>query len=441
MKKKVSSLITSWLNQYRSNVFLRRLSTVLVVDILVRASNIVLLPVYLKLMTQDEYGIYNYILSIISTFAVILNFGLYVSQSKYYADAQTDERRRTVLFNVFFCVTVLLVLVLAPIYLLKKDPAIIGFLFKNEINYSLYRWPILLALIITVYSVILSNFFVISEKINLFRTYNILRLVLVHLVVLLCLYFIKQDNIKIRLLYTYITEAVVMLGIFYFYFREMSPRIDWKLIRNSLKLGIPIMISAVWAASSNNSDKFFLEKYGTPKDLSCYYLAFSLANLLMMIITSVQNVWMPKFLKEKNLKKNIADTRKLMIRVGAGLIVFGLMLLIAFYVALEVGIISADYWLTIYILPILLIAQTINGILTIYVNYFIYLEKTQWSLLIGICTFGVGLAASQYFIAAWGVFGAALVYLVVQLAYTGLYYAVINHSLKARLRAESKIHE
>lgn len=439
MKKLTGGLLAKWLDQYRNNAFLKRLSTVLIVDILVRASNIVLLPVYLKLMTQDEYGIYNYLLSIVQTISVILNFGLYVSQSKYYADAQTDEQRQTVLFNIFITITGLLILVLAPLYISGKDEAMINFLFRNNNNYQQYRWAILLALVTTVYTVILTNFFVISERVKLFRNYNIIRLISVHVVVLSCLMVFRTDSVKVRLTYTYLTEIAVMLGIFYFYFKEMLPRINWKLIGNSLKLGLPIMISAIWAASSNNSDKFFLEKYGTPKDLSSYYLAFSLANLLLMIATSVQNVWMPKFLKEKDLRKNIAQTNKLMARIGIGLVGISVLVIVGVIFILKIGLISADYWPTVYILPILLLAQTINSIATLYGNYFIYLEKTQWSLFTGVLTLGVGLLISSYFISSWGVYGAALVYLVIQLTYLALYYLVINTSLKRRLRREPNI--
>lgn len=434
MKEKVRSLVIGWFHQYKNSDFLKRLSTLLIVDILVRISNIVLLPVYLRLMSQEEYGIYSYILSIVTTFSVLLNFGLYVPQSKYYADVHADEKRKVVLFNIFFCITALMVMIIIPLYSFGLDYGIIQFLLKSDINYPLYRWSILLALIVSAYSVILSNFFMISEKIALFRKYNTCRLVVVNITVLSSLFLFRQDKINTRLLYTYLIEMIIMLAFSPAYFREMLPRIDWKLIRSSLKLGLPVMISALWAMFSNNSDKFFIEKYGSSKELSCYYLAFSLSNLIIMVTQSVQNVWMPIFLKEKDLRTNVYKTKKLIIKLSAVLIVLSILLIIAFLLALKIGVISPDYTLTVYILPILLVGQTVNSALIIYVNYFIYLEKTHWSLLIGIATSLVSLAGSYYLVAVWNVFGAATVYLMVQLAYGGLYYAVIDRHLKARMQ-------
>jgi len=64
--------------------FLNKFTGVLSIDILVKASGFLLIPVYLRLMTQNEFGLYNYLLSIIQTFSLVLNLGLYIPQSKLY---------------------------------------------------------------------------------------------------------------------------------------------------------------------------------------------------------------------------------------------------------------------------------------------------------------------------------------------------------------------
>ena len=86
MKAIVNRIVSNWTGQYRNNLLLKRLTTILGIDILVKASGFILLPIYLRLMTQEEYGLYNYLLSIITTFAVVLNFALYIPLSKFYHD-------------------------------------------------------------------------------------------------------------------------------------------------------------------------------------------------------------------------------------------------------------------------------------------------------------------------------------------------------------------
>jgi O-antigen/teichoic acid export membrane protein len=433
MKKKVVSKLFAWSDRYKKSPILKKTSSILSVDILVRSSGILLLPVYLLLMTQQEYGLYNYIISIVTTFSIILNFGLYVSQSKYYSDADTREKQQQVLFNISLLLTILLALVITPMYVLHLDYALVKVLFKNDIDYESYRWLILLAVVVTVYSLILSNYFIISEKIGLFRNYGIFRLLAVHALVILALYLNHSDSIKTRLLYTYITETVVLLVFFTFYIRDMRAVPDWKWMPQALKLSIPIMFSALWGMLSNYSDKFFLEKYGTARDLSWYYLAFSLSNVLYMICTAVQNAWLPNFLKDKDLKINMANTRKLISRLSIALVVIGVLLVIGLYIAIQVSIISPKYTPALYLLPVLCAAQLLNGISLIYSNYMIYLGKTHWTLYIGIITSIAGVTGSYLIIPLFNIYGAVFVYLGVQVIYLCLYHMVVSRKLKTLL--------
>jgi O-antigen/teichoic acid export membrane protein len=184
---------------------------------------------------------------------------------------------------------------------------------------------------------------------------------------------------------------------------------------------------------ANYSDKYVLEKYGLETDLGQYYLAFSISNVIYMICVAIQNVWLPTFLKEKDLKKNIHQTKKLLIRLFFILLLISAFIFAGFYLVIQAGIISRSYSPAITILPILLLAQVLSGLLQLYANYFIYLEKTHWGLMISIFTSIVGLGVSYLLIPAWNILGASLAFLAVQLTYFVLYYVVIDHKLKKQL--------
>lgn len=432
MKKKVAAALTGWVDRYRNSALLKKVSGLLAIDILVRSSSIILLPLFLLLMSQEEYGLYMYIISIVTTFSVVLNFGLYVAQSKYYSDAETKERKQEILFNVSFLLTLLLLVFIVPVYVFGLDYVLVRWLFSNPINYASYRWIILLAVIVSVYSVILLNYFMTSERLHLFRRYNLYRLLAVNIISLTALYSIVADNINTRLYATYLVELTALLAFGYFYIKEMRPRIDWKWMPRALKLSMPIMLSAIWGLLSNYSDKYFLEKNPeSARDLSYYYLAFSISNVVYMVCTAVQNVWLPGFLREKDLKLNIRKTRRLVGRLAIGLILLGIVMVGGLAVALETGIIHPKYYPALYILPILLLAQNFGGISLFYSNYMIYLERTHWALFIGIVTSLVGVGASYLFIPRFNIYGAVFVYLGVQVVYFCLYYIIVSKKLKA----------
>ncbi|MGV3765444.1 MAG: lipopolysaccharide biosynthesis protein [Chitinophagaceae bacterium] len=422
--------VRSLYKTYKKNELATKLLSVLSIDVLTKASGILLLPIYLQLMTQEEYGIFNYVLSFITTFSLILNFGLYVSQSKYYTDANGPGQKGQVIFNIFALFSGLLILSLVLSYLFQWDYMLIRLLFKNEINYPLYRIPILLALVVSAYTVLISNYFITSEQLRTFQKFNITRLIVVNTVVLATLYFSDKDTVFLRLAYTYSAELMVLILFSIPYVREMRLRWNKKTIINSLKLGFPIMFSAIWGLFANYSDKFFLEKYGSQKDLSYYYLAFSISNILYMVCAAMQNIWLPIFLKEKELSRKIAITKKLFLQAAIGLSALSVFISIGFYFAIKFNIISTGYLPASYILPILLLSQVVSGLTMICSNYMIFFEKTRWVLFIGITCSVIGLLGGYFIVPIWNIFGASIVYFIVQLAYLVIYYFVIRLNIR-----------
>ena len=114
-----------WIRNYKESILLNRLFAVLGIDILVKLSGFILLPVYLRLMTQDEYGLYNYLLSIILTFSLVLYFGLYIAISKFYHDSQDHRHRGNLLFTIYVLLLAGLLILITTIYSFGLDLVII----------------------------------------------------------------------------------------------------------------------------------------------------------------------------------------------------------------------------------------------------------------------------------------------------------------------------
>ena len=318
MPIKLSISLKNWVAQYKDNLLINRLFAVLSIDILVKLAGVILLPVYLRLMTQDEYGLYGYLLSIIFTFSVVLNFGLYIPVSKFYHDFENEEDRGRLLFTIFCLLAVTLTLVIFPIYFFNWDFVFVKILFKNQIHYAEYRGSVLLALVVSIGNFMLTNFLFTSEKIRQLKQYNFLRIICINIFAIAFLFILKNhDRVRVRLETTYLVEAVLFLSFIFIFIKEVRTRFSRKIALAGLKLAIPVMLSAVFGIVINFSDKFFLEKYGSFKEMSYYYLAVSCAGVIPMIFTSFQNAWLPLFLKEKDLLRNVAKTKKLIKRLFA----------------------------------------------------------------------------------------------------------------------------
>jgi len=74
------------------------------------------------------------------------------------------------------------------------------------------------------------EFFYHDRKIKTYQKYNTYRLILVHVIVLACLYYFNKDKVHVRLLYTYICELAVLASFFVLYVKEMFPAVQKKLL-------------------------------------------------------------------------------------------------------------------------------------------------------------------------------------------------------------------
>jgi len=434
MPMQIVRLLKKSIAEYRDNLLINRLFAVLSIDILVKLAGVILLPVYLRLMTQEEYGLFGYLLSIIFTFSVVLNFGLYIPISKYYHDFESEEDKGQLLFTIFCLLAITLTCVIFPIYFFKWDYLLVKILFKNQIRYSEYRGSVLLALIVTIGNFMLTNFLFTSEKIKQLKQYNFLRIICINTFAITLLFILKShDKVRVRLETTYIVEGVLFLSFIYIFIKEVNTRFSRKIALAGLKLAVPVMLSAVFGIVINFSDKFFLEKYGSFKEMSYYYLAVSCAGVIPMIFTSFQNAWLPLFLKEKDLRKNIVKTNKLIIRLFAVFAILSCSIQFFVWVILSLGIIQSKYRETLYILPLLLTSQVLSALTPLYTNYLVYFEKTQVVSITGLFVCLISLSLSLLLIPRWGVYGAGLVSIASNACYFAIYYFIVRNYIQKKI--------
>ncbi|GGB06305.1 hypothetical protein GCM10011511_32130 [Puia dinghuensis] len=414
-------------------MFINRLVTVLSLDILVKASAIVLLPVYLHLMTQEQYGIFNYTLSIAYSFSAILNLGLYIPQSKLYHDEQDPQQRGKLIYSINLLLLAGLLVFVLPAYFFGLDHYAVRFLFRNPIHYDQYRPWILLLTLTSLFAYMLSNFFYTSEKIDSIKKYSLFRVIGINSISILALYFLRaRDPIELRFIAIGAVELILLLAFYGSYIGKMVRVIDWQLIMKCLKLALPVMLSAVFGIIINFGDKFFLEKHVSYAALSVYYLATACAGVIALLSTSLQNVWLPLFFKEKDLLNNLRKTRKLVGRLVWILVALSVAIMAGVMVCLQLNLIPKSYSEIVYLLPLLLAGQIVICVALLYSNYLVYFERTSLILWSGL---GVSLTSTllnMTLIPVWKAYGAATTLLVSNGCYLVIYYLIVRYYKKRR---------
>jgi O-antigen/teichoic acid export membrane protein len=405
-----------------SNTLLRNYLKIFSVDVLVKGSGIILLPIYLKLMTPEEFGLYGYLAAIVATFSLVFNLGMYAAQTKLYHDYDEPKLRAVMLGTLNITLLGFIGVLFAIILVFDIDYMAARFLVKTPIDYGRYRFPVLIGVLGAVYSTMLINFFLTSENLKKVQQFNIVRIILINVVVLSLLYFGRDmDGVIARLAGNNITELLIICFFSIFYFRKMTFSFDKKIAMHALGIGFPILISAILGIFINLSDRYFLEKLGTLKDLSVYNLALSVAGVIPFLFASFQNIWLPQFLKEKDIQANRARSRRMVMRLTGMMLVASVGIMILVQILLMLNIIDQGYKSIMPLLPIVLATSIVTALTTMFSNHLVYLNKLYLIILAGVPIACLGILLNLYLVPRLNIFGSAISALVLNLSFLTIY--------------------
>lgn len=431
----MGNIIHTWYNQYiKNNIIVERFAKVFSVDVVVRGINFLLIPVFLHLMTREEVGTYDYLYAFAFSVAPALNLGLYVSLTKMYHLYDTAAEKGKLLFTIHTTLVSFLLLVFGIIYGFKLDYRIFDFLVNQPIAYSRYRFFVLLAMIALIYNVLITMFFVTAEKISKIQRYNVFRCLAVNICVFAALIWMKGDKVELRLAFTYVSEMVVAVYFMRYYWKEMKHVFSTEMMMRALKIGIPVMMSAIACVLINFADKYFVQQYCGMEEFAVYFKAVQFATILPVVFNSFQNIWLPLMMKEKDLTVLRRKTNRAAKVITLAFLGLAACITIAVWVALQWGIIPMEYFNMMYVLPLACVGQIMASLMLLYQYYMVYFEKTYINLVVTTLCGVAGIVLNRYAVLHFGYYGVAVVTIVVN-AMMMLFYALraktyIKHRVK-----------
>ncbi|MCQ8181702.1 oligosaccharide flippase family protein [Methylomonas sp. SURF-1] len=406
--------------EFKNNTILNRFVRIIGVDGFVKVSGFILLPIYLKLMTQEEYAEFSYVMSVVSTFGLIFNFGLYVPQVKLYQDADGKEKG-SVLFTINITLLVMLVLALGTFYIFNLDNSIINLLFSSSETYLRHRVLILIGLVVSVFSCMLIYFYIANEFISKVQAYNVLRFLVGVSVALFGLYCVSGNKADVRMKSYLFSEIIVILLFLRRYVKEMKLKFDIDIAMRSLQLGGPIMMSAILGIFVNFSDKFFIEKYCSLTDMSVYYVSLTYGGIITAVFAAFQNAWLPLFLKERDVMTNFYKTKKMLKTLFISFIFLSVVLWVMQYVFILYRIIDEKYYRVLMISPFQMISSMFLSLSGLLSNYTIYWNMTYITTVFGIVVSFIGVPLYFYGAKLYGIQGVSVAGVIAGFLYFSFY--------------------
>ena len=400
-------------------------------DVLSKGTDFALLPIYLKVLSQEEYGFYTYTLYIITTISGIVKLGVDTSVSKMYYEQDKYERGKmlfsaNIIWIIFFCLLFLFAITTGSDTRLFTELMNISISDYNQIKIFIFAF-ILFNLVQTTLNV----FFVIDDNAIIYQKYNLIRTLGGNLVVIVLLLFVsKGDKAYFRLYLEPILFLVSFIPLIIIFIKRMTFKIDWKIVKHSLEIGLPMMGTLIVAVVYNLSDKYYLQKSSGFETLAVYNLAIFLTLPVSLIFMSFNTVWLPKFFQEKSSNINLIKSNKYFIRLTIfylALMIFTQTLLV---VGLKTNMLSNSYKNIVYIFPFIFISRVFDVLLQLYNNFIISWGKTVFNLTASLF-FGISTLSLNYtIIPIWGLSGAILILLVTSLTRLLIFYFFVKYYLK-----------
>lgn len=436
MRENKQSFWKNSIEKYRNKVAFRRFISLFSTDVLVRGANFLLIPLFLYLMTRDEFGVYGYLYSFAMAMSLVFTFGFHASVPKLYADTKSDKKAQgSMLFTLSLTLILGLVLIFSLISLTGIDEYFFGLINRNEemknFSYDTYRPYLLVAMASMVLSNLLTYYFVASEKIKNIQAFNLIRFFFANGLAILLLYTAPDaDAALLRLSVTYIVELLLCCVFLFFLCKNFTFKFSKYYLYKGLKIGLPLSFVALLNAITNFGDKHFVMIYCGAAIVGVYNLASLLATIPVIVYQSFNFIWLPSFLQEKNLILLKKKTDRNGLRIFIFLLLLSVLIYIGAFFLLQWGVFPENYSLIMQILPPLLLSQIFASLNLFFFNYFTYFEKNYLTILTSIVINSLSYLLFSLTASRFGYIGVAYSLLLSNFTLFVIYYILTSYYVK-----------
>ena len=296
-------------------------------------SAFLLIPLYLKYLSTEEYGIYNILNNNTTLFTYIFQLGIVSAFSRIYFLKKAENTEKKYTFNIMcfhFGYSIILIL--------------IYFFFKSFITHNLspslsnsklvYYSPLMafLSFLPSLYYIYLR----IEEKANKFVQYQILTVALVSILLLLSYIFFEINLLSILIsfiLSNFIVWFIVFLNLKF----SFSFHVNLKDITETLHFAFPIFISYIAYFFISKYSIIILQKHVSLEEIGQFSLAQQIATIPSLIALAITKAVQPMLFSsnsddELKLKAQKFDSNfKLILIWIVGSLIFSLDILFSYF--------------------------------------------------------------------------------------------------------------
>ena len=262
------------------------------------------LPIFTRILTVDDYGVYGLAMAYAIFVNGIANFGLSIGYERNFFENDDLRKRAGLLFS-----TVVFVLITFSIF------AALTFIFKSQLSEWIFKdrsygyvlfWAYSGAAVMALKMYFLT-YFKNTEDAKSFVTFTISESILLTIFSVFLI-----SNLKIGVLGLvlgqFLASTIICLILIFLFFYKLPFNLDLRLLRSSLRLSLPLTPRIFFGILGNEFDKYMIGLLSSLGGVGVYNLGQKIANVNFTFMTAIQNVFAPQVYKRMFEMKEESST-------------------------------------------------------------------------------------------------------------------------------------
>lgn len=406
----------------KSNTIIKNSLMYTVGNLLLKAFNFFLLPLYTAFLTTEEYGIINLASGFYTLMASIIMLSLQYAVIRFYADIHNNKSKVSRMFGTVINFIILVSIVFLIISFLSKD-IITSYFFKGITFFPVVFLSIVISIVFGLYQVyqdILKGMQNAKKSIVMSYLYFFFMLLLNVVSVVI----FKLGAVGV-ILSTLIVNVVMVLVMFFDLFRNglYEICIDRGILKELLKYSLPLVPHTIAFNIQTYATKVIINENLSLTLLGVYSLSSQFGSIADVILSSVQAAFQPWLYKTLN-EDTLQGEKSINVLTYALMWVYGIFFIIigAFSQEAVLLMASKSYSQSWVYVPLIVFSVALKSPLYFYSNFLYYdKRKIKYVFISTVIGCVINIALTSIFVPILGIVGsiiADIIALVVRLVFT-----------------------
>lgn len=382
------------------------------------------LPIFTRLLTTEEYGLFNTYIAYESILCIFVGLSLNISIKTAKYDFKEEYNKflsSTLLLEVFSYIGITILLNLA--YHLISPWFGFGRVILNILTLHAFGTALI-------------SFY--NQKISLDYEYkNFLKLSVFNVIgniilsVVLILFVLEQDGFLGRVLGTVIPIIIISIYILYYFWKKEKATINKKYWKYGLSLSLPLIPHGISQVILASFDRIMIKNMVSDSAAGIYSFSYNIGMLMQVLYNSVETAWVPYLYEKMNAKdyKFIYDKSKIYLSLFT--VIASVLLLISPEIVVIMA--SEEYWeAKSCVFPIILSCY-FYFIYCFSANIEYYYKKTKYIPIGTTIAAILNIVLNAIFIPKFGYLAAAYTTLVTYAIYAGFHYFIQSRICREKI--------